>query len=184
MQSGSLSVKIIIPSANDIAYAETISALISNSKKMLPLSKERLLDFFRNGDSLLILKDDNEFVTHVAATYTYKDGSIELGALYTKECYRNQGFGTLAVVSMVNVLSAKYPGRMIFTLANEKSSVIFDALGAVKMKANELSSEVWKPCADCPRLKDGMKELLRKKDYEAFRCCDTPYNLTRLGVRS
>jgi N-acetylglutamate synthase-like GNAT family acetyltransferase len=184
VQSGSFSVKIIIPSENDVSYAEIISTLISNSKMMLPLSKGRLLEFFKNGDSLLIVKDDGEFMTHVATTYTYKDGSIELGALYTKECYRNQGFGTLAVVSMVNMLSAKYPGRRIFTLANEKSSVIFDTLGAVKMKANELSSEVWQPCADCPRLKDGMKELLRKEDYEAFRCCDTPYNLNGLMVKS
>jgi N-acetylglutamate synthase-like GNAT family acetyltransferase len=151
---------------------------------MLPLSKERLLEFFKSGNSLLIVKDEEEFVTHVAATYTYKDGSIELGALYTNERYRNQGFGTMAVISMVNMLSAKYPGRIIFTLANEKSSVIFDGLGAVKMKTNELSSEVWQPCADCPRLKNGMKELLRKEEYEAFKCCDTPYNLTRLLVKS
>lgn len=169
------SFSIVIPSAINRNYARTVSEWTTNSGVMLPKSTGEIISFFEKGHSVVIVDGRGNLVSHAAATFIYQDGSIELGAMYTAENQRGKGASTKAVLALLNLLKDKYPGRMIFALANSNSAPLFERLGATKMESTELSDEVWEPCKTCPK-----NPLLKGVEHAAFSCCDTPYNLTNI----
>lgn len=160
-------------SCKNIDEASAISQWTIDSGTMLPKTQQQLLDLFKNGDSVLVYDSEGDLVSHAAITYTYSDGSVEIGCVITDKEKRRNGAATHAVKEALRLAHEKYPGRKIFALANESSSILFERIGGIQIETIELSAEVWEPCVDCPRRPQQTKG-------KPFVCCDTPYDLTHL----
>lgn len=158
---------------DDEKYASQISAWTKESGTMLPKTLEDLMTLFKNNDSVLVFDDEGMLVSHAAITYTYPDGSVEIGCVITDKEKRKNGAATQAVKQILILANTKYPEKKKFALANEQSSVLFEKIGAIKIPTTHLCAEVWEPCQICPRKP---KQELGK----SFVCCDTPYDLTEL----
>lgn len=159
--------------AADTESASLISKWTIESGTMLPKTKEQILDLFENGYSVLVFNEDSSLVSHAAITYQYPDGSIEIGCVITDKEKRKNGAATQAVKQILRLANEKYPEKTKFALANEASSILFQKIGAIEISPTDLCVEVWEPCATCPRRP-------KQKPGEPFRCCDTPYDLTKL----
>lgn len=159
--------------ASDVEAATLISLWTKNSGTMLPKSISEIVDMFQKGHSVLIYDENKELVSHAAITFIYSDKTIEIGAVVTDINKRKKGAGTEAVKSILKLANAKYPGVTKFALANGASAPIFEKMGARKMSSDELSDEVWGPCATCP------KRPIQTAG-KPFVCCDVPYDLTHL----
>jgi len=173
VEKDELSFKIEKPEKDNVLYATKISEWTTKAGTMLPKSPNEILSFFSSEHSIVVISGWKELLSHAAATYIYKDGSIELGAVYTSEKYRGKGAATKAIKGALDMLGEKYPEQKIFALANQYSAGLFEKIGARKMQTNELSDEVWEPCSDCPNKP-------AKQAGVIFQCCDTPYDLTDL----
>jgi len=161
--------RAMVPSEEHGAYAAMVSSWTRGAEHMLPKTTEDIMGFFAEGHAVLVF-DGEELISHVAATYTYSDGAIELGAMYTNEAHRGRGAGTVAVGTLLGVLREKYPDTMVFALANPSSAKVFARMGAAVMSPEDLSEEVWQPCESCPKNPGSIP----------FHCCDTPYNLSSI----
>lgn len=164
---------VVRPGPEQRDLAKIVSSWTSNAGNMLPKSPDEIQELFADRHSIVILHDGDP-MSHAAATFVYSSGSVEVGAVFTAEKYRNHGAATRAVKETISMLRAEYPGQTIFALANPLSAGLFEKIGGRKMKHDELSTEVWEPCATCPK-----KPL--KKEGVIFQCCDTPYDLTNIG---
>lgn len=162
-----------IATASDLEAASLISKWTIESGTMLPKSQEQLLDLFKNEDSVLVFDEEGNLVSHAAITFTYSDGSIEIGCVITDKEKRKNGAATRAVKQILHLANEKYPDQKKFALANEASSILFEKIGAVKIPTTDLSIEVWEPCETCPRKP-------KQVSGKPFVCCDTPYDLTKL----
>lgn len=167
--------KVVVPNASNISYAETISAWTLSAGTMLPKSKEEVLSFFGKCHSIVIVGENDTLISHAAATFIYSDGSIEIGAMYTKEEERGKGAQTKALLVLLSMLKVRYPGRTLFALGNEQSSPLFRKIGGIEIKPEELGKEVWEPCSTCPK-----NPKLIGKIKDSLTCCDTPFNLTNV----
>ena len=162
------------PNEEDTALAEKIAAWTASAGSMIPKTPEDILKLFQAGNSVVVMNNEGREMSHGAITYTYPDGSVEVGGVYTDSELRGQGGGTRVIKETIALAKKKYPGKIIFALANEASAPIFEKLGATEMQCAELDQEVWEPCAQCPR----NPQLLGT--CTEFKCCDTPYNLTHI----
>lgn len=161
--------KIYKPGKYDAIAAIKVSRWTKGAGTMLPKSPPEILEMFKKGDSVIIKNSSEILSAHAAATATYTDGAVEIGSIYTDEQQRGKGLGTLVTHAVLEEQNLKNPGKVLFALGNEMSSVMFTKMGATEMKPGELSSEVWEFCSTCP-----------KKPKEVDMCCDTPYNLTKV----
>lgn len=162
-----------LATTKDEAYASQISDWTKESGTMLPKTVDDLMTLFNNNDSVLVFDDEGALVSHAAITYTYSDGSVEIGCVITDREKRKNGAATQAVKQILVLASEKYPGNNKFALANEQSATLFEKIGALKIPTTELSAEVWIPCKTCPRIP-------KQKTGQSFICCDTPYDLTHV----
>ncbi|WKZ25801.1 MAG: GNAT family N-acetyltransferase [bacterium] len=162
-----------LATTNDEKYASQISGWTKESGTMLPKTVDDLMALFSNNDSVLVFDDEGALVSHAAITYTYSDGSVEIGCVITDREKRKNGAATQAVKQILVLADEKYPGNKKFALANEHSSALFEKIGAIKIPTTELSAEVWIPCKTCPRIP-------KQKSGQPFVCCDTPYDLTNI----
>lgn len=158
----------------DKNYASEIAKWTADSGTMLPKPADEVLDLFSKNNSVVVLDENGELVSHAAIAFTYPDGSVEVGCVVTNPNKRRGGAATEAVKQVLNLAEEKYPGKVVFALANEQSSSLFKKIGATKMRTTELSKEVWIPCKNCPRMPE-------QKPGNAFECCDTPYNLAGIS---
>jgi len=159
---------------SDTDAATQISQWTKESGTMLPKTVEELVGLFKNGDSVLVFDNEGELVSHAAITFTYPDGSIEIGCVITDKEKRKNGAATQAVKQILVLAEEKYPGQKKFALANEASSILFEKIGAVKIPTTNLCAEVWEPCKICPRIP-------KQIPGASFICCDTPYDLSKLN---
>lgn len=155
---------------SDANFAPLISQWTKDSGTMLPKTADEIIDMFQKGHSILVFNGSKEPVSHGAITYIYSDGAIEIGCVVTDIHKRNRGAGTTAIKGILLLANSTYPDNMKFALANSASAPLFEKLGARKMVSNELSDEVWGPCATCPKIP---KQIPGKP----FLCCDIPYDL-------
>lgn len=165
--------KTRLATVDDVNYASQISDWTKESGTMLPKTIDDLMTLFNNNDSVLVFDDEGVLVSHAAITYTYSDGSVEIGCVITDREKRKNGAATQAVKQILVLADEKYPNNKKFALANEHSSALFQKIGAVKIPTTELSAEVWIPCKTCPRIP-------KQKSGQLFICCDTPYDLTNI----
>lgn len=156
----------------DLKFIPEISEW-TNSGTMLFLSEEKLTELFLSNNSAIITNQLGEIVSHVAITFTYSDESLEVGGLVTGKEFQNHGAATLVTEFLLDKKSKENPGKIIFALANEISSKIFQKLNAPKMLITEVCKEAWVECPKCTKYK-------KPKEGEIFKCCDTPYNLTNV----
>lgn len=180
MSIGVLSVKQfipIIPDASNLDWAKTVSnwTLGAASKGlMLPRSQEQISELFDKGHSLAMVDFDGNIVSHAGA-FPYRDGSIEVGAVYTEEARRGEGLGIKTVGMLLKHLNMLYPDAgTIFALANNNSAPVFKGLGGIEMKVSELHKDVWLACKDCPNRPSAGSN-------EKHICCDVPYDLTNFA---
>lgn len=166
--------KVKKPDATDKVLANKIAGWTERAGNMIPKKPEEILTLFEKGHSIVGINTEDEEVVHGAITYTNSDGSIEIGALFTAEEHRGKGAGTFAIKEVVALAEEIFPGQLIYALANANSARLFKKLGASEMKHSELSSEVWEPCDTCP------KNPVKFGTNTEFKCCDTPYNLTKI----
>lgn len=165
--------KTRLATQDDVNFASQISSWTKESGTMLPKTVNDLMTLFKNNDSVLVFDEMGALVSHAAITYTYSDGSVEIGCVITDREKRKNGAATQAVKQILILADEKYPGNKKFALANEHSAILFERIGAVKIATTELSAEVWIPCKDCPRIP-------KQKSGQPFVCCDTPYDLTNI----
>lgn len=148
-----------------------VSQWTQEAGTMLPKTPEEVLELFSKGHSVLVLeKDTEELVAHSGITFTYGDGTIEIGALVTRADKRRRGAATFATQSVIELASALYPNVIKFALANQASLHLYLRAGGRIMACSELTDEVWKPCLSCPNLP-------KQEPGKPFKCCDTPVEL-------
>lgn len=162
-----------VATGNDSELAALISGWTVESGSMLPKTQDQILQLFESGNSVLVFDNDGSLVSHAAVTFTYPDGSVEIGCVITDKEKRKNGAATTAVKQILLLAKDKYPNVKKFALANEASSVLFQKIGATKINTTDLCIEVWKPCSTCPRIP-------KQINGQSFVCCDTPFDLTKL----
>lgn len=166
--------RAVIPDATRVEWAKTISdwtMRAADERLMLPKSPDEILDLFRKKHAVVMVDKDGNPLSHVAATFIYSDGRIEVGALCTDVANRRKGYGRGTVLALLSHLNQLYPGNNFFALANKDSENLFRKLGGTEMDASELHKDVWSACKNCKR----------KPPVNAngeFRCCDKPFDLT------
>lgn len=163
-----------IPNKEDIKLAVKVSKWTKQYGHMLPKEPEEILDYFEKRDSVIITLPNGILVSHAAITQSYTDDWHEVGTVVTDEKHRRLKAGTEAVHEIIGAKHKKDPDAKLFALANTSSAPLFEKMGGVKMRSTELPQEVWKPCSDCPN-------FTLPKQGDIFKCCDTPYNLTRIN---
>ncbi len=161
--------KICRPGEYDALAAIKVSRWTKGAGTMLPKSPSEVLGMFEDGNSIVVKNETGGLAAHAAATATYSDGAVEIGSIYTDENQRGKGLATMVTNAVLEDQHEKNPDSTLFALGNDMSSVMFAKMGAVEMKTDELSAEVWEFCKTCPR-----------KPEEIDMCCDTPYNLTKV----
>lgn len=156
----------------DLKYIPEISEW-TNSGTMLSITEEKLTELFIQNRSAIVVNALEDIVSHAAITLIYPDTSLEFGGLVTGKEFQNHGAATLVTEFLLDKKSKENPGKIIFALANEISTKIFQKLNAPKMLTTEVCKEAWVECPKCPKYK-------KPKEGEIFKCCDTPYNLTNV----
>lgn len=163
-----------VPTCNDAQAAETVSRWTQEAKTMLPKTTEEILGLFAQQNSVLVVNGQGELMCHAAATFTYGDGSIEIGGIYTAPQHRNKGLAIHAVGAVIAMMRERNPESNLFALANIMSKPMFLKMGGREMNSSELGAEVWEPCGTCP------KNLASNGENVIFQCCDTPVDLTNV----
>lgn len=151
--------------------ASLVSKWTQETGTMLPKTPTEVLELFSRGHSVLVFeKETGELVAHTGITFTYGDGTVEIGALVTRTDRRKRGAATFATQKIIELASSLYPNVLKFALANQSSIHLYLKAGGIIMACSELTDEVWKPCLTCPNLP-------KQEAGELFKCCDTPVEL-------
>lgn len=158
---------------DDLKYATTIADW-TKSGTMIEKTPEAIAALMTEGRSVIVVNGCEEVVSHVAASFVYDDGSVEVGALCTGEEFQGRGAAIMATNFLLDVLKDKYPGKTLFALANTMSAKLFEKIGADEISCSDLSDEVWENCAVCPNNPNKPDQLT------VFKCCDTPYSFNSL----
>jgi len=158
----------------DLKYAQTISEWTLESGTMLAKTPEEIIGFMQDGRSAIVVNAGGEVVSHVAASFIYRDGSVEVGALCTDKEFRGHGAAIMATNFLLGILNEKYPDKNLFALANPMSAKLFEKIGAERITCSELSDEVWENCSTCLNNPNKSDEVI------LFECCDTPYGFNNL----
>jgi predicted GNAT family acetyltransferase len=84
--------------------------------KHVTKTPEDILRLFSKGRSIVIVDEQQQPISHAAATRFYPDGSIEIGSVYTAAKHRGKGAATNAVLGIVAMMAEQHPDRRIFAL--------------------------------------------------------------------
>lgn len=163
-----------IPNERDVKLAAKISRWTKQYGHMLPKEPHEILDYFEQGNAVMIGLPNGILVSHAAITQSYPGNWHEIGTVVTDITHRRLRAGTEAVHEIIGAKHAKDPDAKLFALANSSSAPLFEKMGGKKMLSTELPQKVWKPCIDCPNFK-------LPKQGDIFVCCDTPYDLTGIN---
>lgn len=151
--------------------ASLVSQWTQEAGTMLPKTAGEVLKLFSQGHSVLVYdKTTGELVGHTGITFTYGDGTVEIGALVTRADRRRGGVATFATQNVIELASTLYPDVIKFALANQASLHLYLRAGGRIMACSQLTDEVWQPCLSCPNLP-------KQEAGQPFKCCDTPVEL-------
>lgn len=160
-----------IASSERVKEASLVSKWTQEAGTMLPKTPDEVLELFSQGHSVLVYdKTTGDLVGHTGITFTYGDGTVEIGALVTRADRRTRGVATFATRNVIELASTLYPDAIKFALANQASLHLYLRVGGRIMACSQLTDEVWQPCLSCPNLP-------KQESGQSFKCCDTPVEL-------
>lgn len=159
----------------DMKWVPTVATWTQTAQEMIPKTHEEVELLFRAGRSVLIFDKSTQWaVGHVAFTFYYTDGKIELGSLCTDENTRGRGVATLAIQAALLLAGMMHPGASVFAMANQFSEKIFiSKLGGTEISCERVDPNVWNHCPTCP-MNSGPRAGNAKP------CVHTPVDLTHL----
>ncbi|MBI1919435.1 GNAT family N-acetyltransferase [Candidatus Microgenomates bacterium] len=160
-----------VANPSNIEEASLVARWTQEAGTMLPKTPSQVLELFSQGHSVLVYdRATGELAGHTGITFTYGDGTVEIGALVTRADTRNRGAATFATQNIIELASVLYPGALKFALANQVSLHLYLRAGGKIMACSQLTDEVWQPCLSCPNLP-------KQELGQPFKCCDTPVEL-------
>lgn len=160
-----------VADSSRIEEAGLVARWTQEAGTMLPKTPNEVLELFSQGHSVLVYdRATRELVGHTGITFTYGDGTVEIGALVTRADRRRQGVAAFATQNAIELASTLYPAVIKFALANENSLHLYLRAGGKIMACSQLTDEVWQPCLNCPNLP-------KQEPGQPFKCCDTPVEL-------
>jgi N-acetylglutamate synthase-like GNAT family acetyltransferase len=165
------SMKFIIPTLESVDkythYVDEVSRWTFYYKNsMWPRSPEKIMGNFQKGHSVLLIDEKKEeLLAHGAIKWISTANPIlEIGTIVVNPKYGGLGYGTKVTEATIDHAKEKYPQLLQFAFCNSSSLGLFKKIGAIEAKVNDLPSEVWDGCAECPN-----KPKLGTDKF----CCDT-----------
>lgn len=171
--------RVAVPATGYNRYAAESFIESMRGEQMLPQDPEEMLYRFEEGLAAIALVYCNnvwQLGAHAAVTKMYEpvvdpqDDTVyetyEIGALVTKEQFRNLGLATLAAIQLIEMMKERSPEKAPLAFANPKSFSIFDGLGMVPMPNELIPPEALEACATCP--------MFHTEKKNGAKCCDIP----------
>lgn len=156
----------------DSVFVRIVARWTASEAEMIRKTEEEVDTLFAAGQSILVFdKKTGKLVGHVAVTFEYHDGKIEVGSLYTDTKERNRGIATFAVLALLELVKRRFPKQAIFAMANSRSIGLFERIGGMVIDCERVQQDVWDLCKSCPMSKG-------PKFGPVKPCVHTPINLT------